>query len=129
MPALEAAQELAARGIEATVVNARFAKPLDAELILNLAGRIKRMVTAEENTLSGGFGSRVLGLLQESGINDIQVKNISLPDEFVEQGTQAILRSKYGLDARGIAEQVLSLFPAVDSGSLISVPKVEKWKN
>jgi len=124
--ALEAAQELATRGIEATVVNARFAKPLDSELILELASRIKRMVTVEENALSGGFGSSVIDLLQESGISDVQVKSIGLPDEFVEQGTQTILRAKYGLDAKGIVGQVLALFPALDAKSLISVPKVDK---
>ncbi len=125
--ALEAAQELSSIGIEATVVNARFAKPLDSELILDLASRIKRMVTVEENTLSGGFGSSVVDLLQKSGISDVQVKSIGLPDEFIEQGSQAIIRSKYGLDAKGIAGQVLTFFPAIDSDSLISVPKVEKW--
>ncbi|OGO23807.1 MAG: 1-deoxy-D-xylulose-5-phosphate synthase [Chloroflexi bacterium RBG_16_51_9] len=128
-PALEAAHELASKGIEATVVNARFAKPLDAELMSGLAGHIKRIVTVEENTLNGGFGSAVNGLLQESGISDVQVKNIGLPDEFVEHGSQAILRRKYGLDAKGIIEQVLALFPIKNNKSLVSVPKIEKWKN
>jgi 1-deoxy-D-xylulose-5-phosphate synthase len=109
-PALEAAKELASKGIEATVVNARFAKPLDAELIIDLARSIKHLVTVEENALSGGFGSSIASLLQESGISDVQVKSIGIPDEFVEQGAQAILRSKYGLDAKGIARQVLELF-------------------
>jgi 1-deoxy-D-xylulose-5-phosphate synthase len=111
-PSLEAARELALNGIEATVVNARFAKPLDAELIIGLAGDIKRLVTVEENALSGGFGSSVVSLLKESGVSDIQVKSIGIPDEFVEQGSQAILRSSYGLDAKGIAKQVLGLFPS-----------------
>jgi len=110
-PAVEAARELASRGIEATVANARFAKPLDAELITNLARHIKRLVTIEENALSGGFGSSVVDLLQESGINDIRLKSIGIPDEFVEQGAQAVLRAKYGLDAQGIAKQALELFP------------------
>ena len=69
------------------------------------------MVTIEENVLIGGFGSSVLKFLQESGNCDIQVKNIGIPDEFVEHGTQAFLRSKYGLDAGGIVRQVLDLFP------------------
>ncbi len=120
-PALEAAQELASSGIEATVVNARFVKPLDSELIVDLARRIRRMVTVEENTLSGGFGSSVLDLLQKSGISDIQVESIGLPDDFVEQGAQTILRAQYGLDAKGIAGQVLSLFPALDANSLAEV--------
>ena len=111
-PALEAADELSGRGIEATVVNARFAKPLDAELITELAGRTKLMVTVEENTLSGGFGSSVAELLQESGIHDVQLKSLGIPDEFVEHGSQAILRAKYSLDAEGIAKEVLELFPS-----------------
>jgi 1-deoxy-D-xylulose-5-phosphate synthase len=109
-PALEAAQELASNGIEATVVNARFAKPLDAKLIIDLASNIKRLVTVEENTLSGGFGNSVVDLLQSSGVSDIRVKNIGIPDEFVEQGSQPQLRAKYGLDAKGITRQVLELF-------------------
>jgi 1-deoxy-D-xylulose-5-phosphate synthase len=112
-PALEAAQKLASNGIEATVANARFAKPLDTELIIGLASDIKHLVTVEENTLSGGFGNSVVDLLQKSGISDIRVKSIGIPDEFVEQGTQAVLRSKYGLDAEGIARQVLELLPGV----------------
>ena len=110
-PALEAARKLASAKIEATVVNARFAKPLDSKLIIDLAGHIKHMVTVEENTVSGGFGSSVVKFLQESDICDVKVKNIGIPDEFVEQGTQSILRANYHLDAKGIAQQVLNLFP------------------
>lgn len=109
-PALEAGRELAAKGLEATVVNARFARPLDAELITDLASRIKRVVTVEENTLSGGFGSGVVKLLQESGVCDVRVKCLGIPDEFVEQGTQSVLRARYDLDAPGIARHVLGLF-------------------
>jgi 1-deoxy-D-xylulose-5-phosphate synthase len=122
--AIEAARKLTSSGIEATVVNARFAKPLDSELILDLASRIKHIITVEENTLNGGFGSRVLNLLQRSGINDVRVKSLGLPDEFVGHGSQAILRSKYGLDAEGIACQVLALFAAADS-----LLQYEKLKN
>ena len=125
-PALEAAQELASNGIEATVVNVRFAKPLDSELIINLANHIKRVVTVEENVLSGGFGSSLISLLQQSGVSNTQVKSVGLPDEFVEQGAQSILRAKYGLDAKGIAQQVLTLFPHHDSNSSLRVKgKVE----
>lgn len=125
-PAFEATKELASNGIEATVVNARFAKPLDSELIIDLASRIKRIATVEENTLSGGFGSSVVDLLQKSGITDVQVKSIGLPDEFIEQGTQAILHSKYGIDAKGIAQQVLSLFPTRNSNSVVKVKDESK---
>ncbi|GAH98998.1 unnamed protein product, partial [marine sediment metagenome] len=64
------------------------------ELIIDLASRTKRLVTVEENALSGGFGNSVVELLQKSGVSDIRVKSIGIPDEFVEQGTQAVLRSK-----------------------------------
>jgi len=120
-PALEAATELASNGIEATVVNARFAKPLDSELIVGLANSIKRIVTVEENAIIGGFGNSVIDLLQKSGRSDVQVKNIGIPDEFVEHGTQAILRAKYSLDAKGIAQQVLTLFPDLAAKSLLMV--------
>jgi 1-deoxy-D-xylulose-5-phosphate synthase len=113
VPALEAARKLAEEGVEATVVNARFAKPLDAELITEVAKGIKRLVTVEENALSGGFGNSVIDLLQQSGISDIRVKAIGIPDEFVEQGSQARLRAKYGLDAEGIARKALELFPVM----------------
>lgn len=118
-PVLEAAQKLAANKIEATVVNARFAKPLDFELLTSLASRIKYLVTVEENTLSGGFGSSVINFLKDSETKDVLVKSIGIPDEFVEQGTQAILRAKYGLDAEGIARQVLALFPNRVPASLV----------
>jgi 1-deoxy-D-xylulose-5-phosphate synthase len=110
-PSLEATTELAAQGIEATVVNARFAKPLDNMLINELASRIKRIVTVEENVLNGGFGSGVDGLLQQSAQYDVAIKNIGIADEFVEHGTQAVLRAKYHLDAKGIAQKVMELFP------------------
>ena len=110
-PSLEAARALSEKGIEAAVVNARFAKPLDAALVRRLASRVPNLVTVEENALSGGFGSAVLRLLQESGLGHVRVKNLGIPDEFVEHGTQVLLRAKYSLDAEGIARQVTSMFP------------------
>src|SRR6266571_1683278 len=100
-PALEAANALAAEGIELTVVNARFIKPLDHELILSLAGKSARFFTAEENVLQGGFGTAVLELLEEEGVDGIAVTRIGYPDSYVEQGEQPELRAMYGLDAEG----------------------------
>jgi 1-deoxy-D-xylulose-5-phosphate synthase len=114
-PALEAAGKLAAQGITATVVDARYAKPLDTSLILELAGRIKRIVTVEENALSGGFGSNVASLIKSSEHKNVLIKNIGMPDEFIQHGAQAILRAKYGLDAEGIMSQVLVMFPEQSS--------------
>jgi len=110
-PALEAVQRLAGKGIECTVVNARFAKPLDTSLILDVARRTKRVVTVEENALWGGFGSAVAELLESSHISHLQVERIGLPDEFVAHGLQGVLRAKYNLDADGIAQRVISSFP------------------
>ena len=108
-PCLEAAEELSSKGVEVTVVNARFAKPLDSQLVVDLASGVRRLITAEENTLNGGFGSNIAHLLQKSRISDIQVRSLGLPDRFIEHGSLTFLRSKYGLDASGIASQVLSL--------------------
>jgi 1-deoxy-D-xylulose-5-phosphate synthase len=105
MPSLEAAETLALRGIDAMVINARFAKPLDKELLLDLASHTKRMVIVEENVLSGGFGAAVLELLEKAGASDVKVKRLGIPDEFVTHGKQDFLRSLYHLDAPGIAEE------------------------
>ncbi len=110
-PAMEAAVALATQGITATVVDARYAKPLDTSLILELAGRTKKIVTVEENALAGGFGSGVARLLSTSDLKNVIIKNIGVPDEFIQHGAQSILRAKYGLDAKGIMKQVLEMFP------------------
>jgi 1-deoxy-D-xylulose-5-phosphate synthase len=114
-PALKAAVELSNKGIEAAVVNCRFSKPLDSELIKKIAGRIKHVVTIEENVLSGGFGSRVVNLLQHSGLSDVHIKSIGIADEFIEHGTQAILREKYSLDTTGIVRLTLNLLQETKS--------------
>jgi 1-deoxy-D-xylulose-5-phosphate synthase len=119
-PALEAARELASHGIEATIVNARFVKPLDTKLITELTSRIKRVVTVEENALSGGFGSSLAGLLQKAGKCHIQIKSLGIPDEFVEHGSQTTLRAKYNLNAEGIVQQVLTSFPDLNSDSRLA---------
>ncbi|CAG0992675.1 partial 1-deoxy-D-xylulose-5-phosphate synthase, partial [Geobacteraceae bacterium] len=105
-PALEAAKLLESRGIRATVVNARFVKPLDRDLILGAARRTGCIVTVEENALQGGFGSAVLELLADEGMTTIRVKRIGIPDRYIEQGPQAQLRQDLGLDGAGIAATV-----------------------
>jgi 1-deoxy-D-xylulose-5-phosphate synthase len=107
---IAAAEKLAKIGIECTVVNSRFIKPLDSEMLLDIAGRIKRIVTVEENVLSGGFGSAVAALLENSK-SDARVECIGIPDEFVAHGPQKVLRAKYNLDADGIAQRIVSAFP------------------
>ena len=106
--ALSAAETLAADGVEAAVVDARFVKPLDEKLILTQAEQSGLLVTVEENVLQGGFGTAVLELLEEKG-SHARVERIGLPDAFVEQGSQPELRGRYGIDAAGIAARIKSL--------------------
>ena len=102
--ALAAHSTLAEKGISATVVNCRFVKPLDADLIGALAGEIPRIITVEENVRQGGFGSAVLECLSDLGITGFHLQCIGIPDTFVEHGPQKILRSKYGIDASTIVD-------------------------
>jgi len=108
--ALEAAEALARDGVEATVVNARFAKPLDAERILALAASTPRFVTVEEHVVAGGFGSAVGELLAERGAR-VELEILGVPDEHVDHGAQALWRRHYGLDAEGIAAAVRRRWP------------------
>ena len=118
VPALEAAEQLAVRGIDAMVINARFARPLDAELILEAANRTKKVVIAEENVLSGGFGTAVLELLEKAQASDVKVRRIGIPDEFVTHGKQDFLRSLYHLDGPGIARECADFLTDCASGSV-----------
>jgi len=104
-PALEAAALLASEGVELSVMNARFVKPLDVELILALAGT-GMLVTLEENALQGGFGTAVLELLEENDVTGVCVTRLGFPDSFVEQGEQAELKAAYGLDVDGIVRSI-----------------------
>ncbi|MFQ5480170.1 MAG: 1-deoxy-D-xylulose-5-phosphate synthase [Thermodesulfobacteriota bacterium] len=104
-PALGAALELEKSGIKAAVVNARFIKPLDEALIVRLARSTGRVVTVEEGSLQGGFGSAVLELFEEMAI-DCPVKRIGVPDAYVEHGSQEELRAQLGLDQRGIEDSI-----------------------
>lgn len=108
-PALRAAEMLAGEGLSLTVVNARFIKPLDRELIVDLARRTGVLITVEENALEGGFGTAVLELLEEEGLDDVKVRRLGFPDRFVEQGEQRELRAMHGLDTEGIAREIRQL--------------------
>ena len=106
-PSLQAAENLAKEGLETTVVNARFVKPLDASLLLALARTKRLIVTVEEAYLAGGFGSAVLELLEENGLQDqVRVVRMGLPDRLVTHGDPKLLLAKYGLDSDGIYTRV-----------------------
>jgi 1-deoxy-D-xylulose-5-phosphate synthase len=106
---LQAAEILSEHGIEATVINARFAKPLDTELILPLAKQIGRVVTLEEGCVMGGFGSAVLEALQDANIL-VPVKRIGIPDILVDHATPDESKAELGLTSRQIAETVLQAY-------------------
>ncbi|MGH0032610.1 MAG: 1-deoxy-D-xylulose-5-phosphate synthase [Myxococcota bacterium] len=107
-PALEAAAALASRGISASVLNARFAAPLDAEAIALLARRAKVLVTVEEHVAPAGFGAAVLECLAAAGVR-LPTRVLAVPDDVVEHGDPAAYQSAFGLDAAGIEAAVADL--------------------
>ncbi|MBX3289081.1 MAG: 1-deoxy-D-xylulose-5-phosphate synthase [Acidobacteria bacterium] len=108
-PSLEAALGLEAEGIDPTVVNARFVKPLDEELIVEIAKTHRLIITVEEAYLAGGFGSAVMELLEANGLlDDVRVVRMGVPDRIVTHGDAPILLAKYGLDPDGIYQQTLN---------------------
>ena len=110
--ALEAAEILAEHDLEPTVADARFAKPLDSELLERLALDHDLVVTIEENVLPGGFGSAVLEHLEDAFAGRAgeraRVLRIGLPDRYVTHGKPALLREEVGLTGEAVAERVLS---------------------
>ena len=105
--ALEAAEILAKRGRQAAVVNCRFVKPLDEPLIMTWAERTGRLLTIEDNTIAGGFGSSVLELLSRRGWRG-ECYCLGVSDCFVPHGKRELLCSAYGLDAGGITDFIQS---------------------
>lgn len=103
--ALSAAELLAQWGLEVAVVNARFVKPLDEELLCELAARCGRLVTIEENAVAGGFGSAVEEMLQRHGLT-VPVLTLGVPDRFIEHGRREQLLAEIGLAPDGIAGAV-----------------------
>jgi 1-deoxy-D-xylulose-5-phosphate synthase len=114
--AREAAQLLAADGVTPTVVDARFVKPLDSGLLRRLAAAHRRVVTVEENTLAGGFGSAVLEVIGGS----VEVVRLGLPDAFVPHGDRARVLADLGLTAQAVA-----LAARADSPALTPLTRVD----
>jgi 1-deoxy-D-xylulose-5-phosphate synthase len=104
--ALKAAEKLAAEGITASVINARFIKPLDTELLTCLAHEKPFLITIEEAALDGGFGSAVMEMLETHNISGCKILRIGVPDQLIEQGSPALLHAKFGLDADGIYRKI-----------------------
>lgn len=108
--ALKMSELLSKKGIEAAVINARFIKPLDAEMLERVFRETKKVVTIEEGVISGGFGSAVLEFMERENVNDIKIKCLGLPDEFIEHGTREELLRKYHLTPDEIAATIKTEF-------------------
>ena len=105
--AKEVRERLKEAGYSCTLVNARFVKPLDQELLLSLPAKHRLIVTMEENVASGGFGEHVVQLLNQSDSRH-RILNIALPDEYVEHGNVDILRKETGIDADSVVSKVMT---------------------
>jgi len=114
-PALEAAAKLQESGIDLAVVNARFAKPLDEDLILRYAQSGQAIITVEEGVAAGGFGSSVRELLDIKEQFDIRVKNIALPLEILPVGKVEQIKEMYRLDTDGLVQQIREFYESLDS--------------
>jgi 1-deoxy-D-xylulose-5-phosphate synthase len=104
--ALEAADILAEHGVTATVADARFAKPIDAGLVAQLAAEHELLVTVEEGVLAGGFGSGVWETLSDAGVSPPRILRIGLPDRYVTHGAPALLHNEVGFTGARIAERI-----------------------
>jgi 1-deoxy-D-xylulose-5-phosphate synthase len=109
-PALEAARELEKEGLSLAVVNARFVKPLDEELILRYARSCRAIITAEEGVLAGGFGSAVRELLDRHGIFQVRFLSLGLPLEIYPLGKAKTIKKLYGLDVEGMIKKIRAFY-------------------
>jgi 1-deoxy-D-xylulose-5-phosphate synthase len=110
-PALKAADILGKEGMHIGVINARFAKPLDEDLILEAARKCGRLLIVEEGSLQGGFGSLVISMLSRFGLDNVRIERLGLPDSFIEHGSLEQIRNKYDLSSNGIIRSFRAGFP------------------
>ncbi|MBM7097276.1 1-deoxy-D-xylulose-5-phosphate synthase [Bacillus sp. H-16] len=109
--AMDAAERLEAEGIQAEIVNARSIKPLDEEMLRELAMKNMPVVTLEEHALMGGFGSAVLEYFHDQHFHNITVDRIGIPDHYIEHGSVSQLWEEIGLTPANVAERVINLVP------------------
>ena len=112
----ELVRELAEEGISVAVVNARWVKPLDEELVIRLAKGTRRLVTIEDHVMAGGFGSAVLELLERRDIHNVDVKVVGCPDKPIEHGAPSILKELYGLSSSHLKDVVREMVRSESKG-------------
>jgi 1-deoxy-D-xylulose-5-phosphate synthase len=126
MHSLKAAELLQQNGIQAEVVNARFVRPLDEDLLLDIAERHTNIVTVEDNSVIGGFGSGIAEFFAAHGINNVNLKIHGLPDSFVEHGKPNELYELVGIDPEGIARVVTALVTTENNSAGNAVKVISK---
>jgi 1-deoxy-D-xylulose-5-phosphate synthase len=117
--AMELAARLEGEGYSAALVNPRFIKPVDREMIVSYAERVAAFVTFEDHVKMGGFGSAVLEVLEEIG-SKVPVVRVAWPDQFIEHGKVDALRQKYGLTVDAAHDHVVPLLTARRRGTLVA---------
>ncbi|MCP5003846.1 MAG: 1-deoxy-D-xylulose-5-phosphate synthase, partial [Planctomycetes bacterium] len=117
---LECAERLAAQGIEITVVNARFAKPLDEDLILKIVSLNQIVLTVEDHSLVDGFGTAIVELINDKGRDTSTVLRLGIPDRFMEHGSRDLILKSAGIDAEGICASFLSCWNNLESSNINS---------
>ena len=117
-PSMQAAETLAKENINVAVINARFIKPLDDELIKKYCVPNSYIITVEEGSLAGGFGAAVMERCEALGIENVRFHRIGIPDEYVHHGGQDVLRAQYDLHAEGIAKRVREFVPQKKYGTV-----------
>ena len=122
-PAMEAAEILAKENINVTVINGRFIKPLDDELIQKYCQPHSNIITVEEGSLAGGFGSAIMERCEQLGIRDVRFHRIGIGDEYVHHGTQDVLRAQHDLHPEGIAKRVRE-FVGSQTGTVGEIAKI-----
>ena len=109
-PSLEAAATLESEGLSTAVLNARFVKPVDLDLVADWLGKVRLMVTVEDHALDGGFGSAVLEAASDQGLDSSRIRRLGIPDRFIEHGGRGILIEKLGLHPAGIVHSIRRLW-------------------
>ncbi len=123
-PAMQAAEILAKEDINVTVINARFIKPLDDELIRKYCQPYSNIITVEEGSLAGGFGSAIMERCEQLGIRDVSFHRIGIPDEYVHHGAQDVLRAQHDLHPEGIGKRVREFVGQQKHGTIGDLEKI-----